>query len=113
MSILADLLHASVTCSNLICKLLILIGSSGRIRTYNPSVNSRAASSRPALQTRILTCAKTEFPWKLGGLWGYLALKVASEGGVESLDRVTIERRSANNHLGPPTTESILELHPL
>ena len=33
-------------------------GSSGRTRTYNPSVNSRVACSRPALQTQLLARVK-------------------------------------------------------
>jgi hypothetical protein len=45
-------------------------GSSGRIRTYNPSVNSRTACFRLVLQTQILTRAKNGFSGKLGGLWG-------------------------------------------
>src|ERR1019366_3797813 len=46
-------------------------GSSGRTRTYNPSVNSRMPYSRLALQTKILRRAKTGFRGNLGGLWGY------------------------------------------
>jgi hypothetical protein len=45
-------------------------GSSGRTRTYNPSVNSRTAYSRLTLQTQVLRRAKTGFSRKLGGLWG-------------------------------------------
>ena len=40
--------------------------SSGRIRTYNPSVNSRTAHSRLALQTQDLDARKVNFP----GIWG-------------------------------------------
>ena len=47
------------------------IGSSGRTRTYNPSVNSRTACSRIALQTQDLDAKKPDFSVKLGGLWGY------------------------------------------
>jgi len=39
-----------------ICELRF--GSSGRTRTYNPSVNSRTAYSRLALQTQVLAQAK-------------------------------------------------------
>ena len=42
------------------------IGSSGRIRTYNPSVNSRKAYSRFALQTQDLDVQNPNFP----GIWG-------------------------------------------
>jgi hypothetical protein len=48
-----------------------IIGSSGRIRTYNPSVNSRTGCSRLALQTRGSTRLKFRFTVNLGGLWGY------------------------------------------
>ena len=41
-------------------------GSSGRTRTYNPSVNSREAYSRLTLQTRDLDAPKSNFP----GNWG-------------------------------------------
>ena len=47
-------------------------GSSGRTRTYNPSVNSRTACSRLALQTLALRPAKVDLSRKLGGLWGTL-----------------------------------------
>ena len=42
------------------------IGSSGRTRTYNPSVNSRTAYSRLALQTQDLDALKVSF----AGIWG-------------------------------------------
>ena len=46
------------------------IGSSGRTRTYNPSVNSRAGCSRLTLQTQPVAGAKMRFSEKLGGLCG-------------------------------------------
>jgi integrase len=51
-------------------KSLKIIGSSGRIRTYNPSVNSRTAYSRLTLQTQLLRRVKNKLSRKLGGLWG-------------------------------------------
>ena len=45
-------------------------GSSGRIRTYNPSVNSRTAYGRLALQTRDLGARKSNFPGILGDFGG-------------------------------------------
>ena len=45
-------------------------GSSGRIRTYNPSVNSRHGFSRLTLQTQLFRRAKAGFSRKCGGLWG-------------------------------------------
>ena len=41
-------------------------GSSGRTRTYNPSVNSRTASSHLTLQTQDLDAHNSDFP----GNWG-------------------------------------------
>ena len=52
-------------------------GSSGRIRTYNPSVNSRNGFSRLTLQTQVLARAKCRFSQKLGGLWGDLNAFIA------------------------------------
>ena len=40
-------------------KCFVLFGSSGRIRTYNPSVNSRRVHSRLALQTQDLDARKS------------------------------------------------------
>jgi hypothetical protein len=48
-------------------KSLKRIGSSGMIRTYNPSVNSRTACSRLALQTRNLHARKADYRVN----WGY------------------------------------------
>jgi hypothetical protein len=52
-------------------KSVVCFGSSGRTRTYNPSVNSRMACSRLTLQTLALRHAKYGLVPKLGGLWGY------------------------------------------
>jgi len=41
-------------------------GSSGRTRTYNPSVNSTTGCSRLTLQTQDLDARKTS----LSGIWG-------------------------------------------
>src|ERR1039458_10117025 len=46
------------------------IGSSGRIRTYNPSVNSRAAYSRHTLQTRDLRAPNADYRVNWGGFGG-------------------------------------------
>ena len=48
----------------------LIVGSPGRIRTYNPSVNSRNGFSRLTLQTQLFRRAKTGFSRKWGGLWG-------------------------------------------
>ena len=45
-------------------------GSSGRIRTYNPSVNSRHGFSRLTLQTQLFRRAKAGFSRKWGGSGG-------------------------------------------
>ena len=42
-------------------KCFVLFGSSGRIRTYNPSVNSRMAYSRLTLQTVDLHARKANY----------------------------------------------------
>ena len=55
-------------------------GSSGRIRTYNPSVNSRMACSRLTLQTQGLTSCKSSFSGNLGGLWGYSRRRCPRQG---------------------------------
>jgi hypothetical protein len=67
---LPDLLQGLVTCLKCSCIQLILFGSSGRTRTYNPSVNSRMAHHRLALQIKHLHALNWDFPRELGGLWG-------------------------------------------
>src|ERR1035437_3901808 len=62
-------------------------GSSGRIRTSNPSVNSRTACSRLVLQTRDLDARKSNFT----GIWGYYSgvLQVlGSSGRIRNQARV-------------------------
>jgi hypothetical protein len=46
-------------------------GSSGRTRTYNPSVNSRTACRPRCIATTRLKRAQIRFSGKLRGLWGY------------------------------------------
>src|SRR5262249_54296642 len=76
-------------------------GSSGRTRTYNPSVNSQPGCNCLTLQTRVLTPAKTGFHRKLGGLWG--DPKLAANLGVKTLERQKGEignRKSLRSCLG-------------
>src|ERR1035437_3148350 len=55
-----------------VCSLLKTNSSSGRIRTYNPSVNSRTAYSCLALQTQDLDARKADFPRIWGDFGGTL-----------------------------------------
>ena len=56
-------------------------GASGRIRTYNPSVNSRTAYSRLALQTQDLYAQKADYRVNWGDSGG--TLENATQGGAD------------------------------
>ena len=70
----------------------VLCGSSGRIRTYNPSVNSRTAYSRLALQTQDLRARRADFPGNWGDSVGTLAGRNVKDRQADSWwDRITSE----------------------
>ena len=80
-------------------------GSSGRTRTYNPSVNSRTACSRLTLQTRDLDAPKCEFRVELGGLWGDSREWQLKESPGPLQHRTTAQChwiRDAGRHAGRP-----------
>ena len=64
-----------------------LAPSSDRIRTYNPSVNSRTGCGCLALHTRLLTRTRMRFTGKLGGLWGDLLFSslLSADGATNRL----------------------------
>ena len=82
---------------------ILAFGSSGRTRTYNPSVNSRKAYSRLALQTQDLHARKADCRINWGDSGGTLQRSFRSQFPTSPFNLA----RSPNAPRGPLQTNVV------